>query len=203
MSFPELVGYFASGLVFLTFCMKTMIPLRIVAMASNVAFICYSALEMLYPVLILHLVLLPLNIWRTAQMIALSRRVREASRGDLSFDWLKPFMKTAQHKAGATLFRRGDRADRIFYLLSGAVRLPEIDVMLDPGTLFGEIALFSPDRRRTQSAVCVQPVEVLWISDLEVAQLCFQNPAIAYHLTRIVTGRLLANLAHGARPATA
>ncbi len=199
MSIVELVGYAASALVFLTFLMKTMIPLRAVAIASNLAFISYGTLAGLYPILILHLVLLPLNVWRTMQMIALARKVREASSGDLTFDWLKPFMKTAHFEPGATLFRRGDHADRIFYLIAGSVRLPEIDVNLQPGTLFGEIALFSPERRRTQTAVAKGAVEALWISDEELAQLCFQNPAIAFHLTRIVTGRLLANMERTAK----
>ena len=38
----ELAGYTASMLVFLAFYIKTMIPLRIVGIASNVAFITYA-----------------------------------------------------------------------------------------------------------------------------------------------------------------
>jgi CRP/FNR family transcriptional regulator, cyclic AMP receptor protein len=39
MSRGEAAGYFASALVFATFCMKTMIPLRIAAIGSNIAFV--------------------------------------------------------------------------------------------------------------------------------------------------------------------
>ena len=42
MHTAELVGYLASALVFATFYMKTMMPLRAVAIASNVAFISYG-----------------------------------------------------------------------------------------------------------------------------------------------------------------
>jgi CRP/FNR family transcriptional regulator, cyclic AMP receptor protein len=38
----ELSGYLASALVFLTFYMKTMIPLRVVGILSNVAFMTYG-----------------------------------------------------------------------------------------------------------------------------------------------------------------
>ena len=46
----ELSGYFASVLVFVAFYMKMMIPLRFVAILSNVAFIIYAVGSRLYPV---------------------------------------------------------------------------------------------------------------------------------------------------------
>jgi hypothetical protein len=54
MHTAELVGYLASTLVFATFYMKTMMPLRTVAIASNVAFISYGYLGGMAPILILH-----------------------------------------------------------------------------------------------------------------------------------------------------
>ena len=44
--------------------MKDMVNLRIVAICSNVAFITYALLLDLPPILILHVILLPLNGWR-------------------------------------------------------------------------------------------------------------------------------------------
>jgi hypothetical protein len=44
--------------------MKDMVNLRIVAICSNIAFIAYALLLDLPPVLILHVILLPLNGWR-------------------------------------------------------------------------------------------------------------------------------------------
>jgi hypothetical protein len=68
-------GYIASGLVLLTFCMTSMRPLRMVAIASNVAFIAYALTAHLYPVLLLHSILLPLNATRLVQI--------ELARGSL------------------------------------------------------------------------------------------------------------------------
>ena len=68
MHWIELAGYTASMLVFLAFYMKTMIPLRVVGIASNVAFITYAVGAQLYPVLILHAILLPLNSLRLVQI---------------------------------------------------------------------------------------------------------------------------------------
>ena len=66
MSTVEAMGYLASALVLATFCMRDMVPLRCVAIASNLAFIAYGALADLGPVLVLHLLLLPVNVGRLA-----------------------------------------------------------------------------------------------------------------------------------------
>jgi hypothetical protein len=58
------IGYLASALVLAAFCMKEMIPLRIVAVCSNIAFLSYGLALGLVPVWLLHAVLLPLNCWR-------------------------------------------------------------------------------------------------------------------------------------------
>ncbi len=58
------IGYLASALVLAAFGMKDMVNLRIVAICSNFAFITYALLLSLPPILILHVILLPLNGWR-------------------------------------------------------------------------------------------------------------------------------------------
>ena len=70
----EPVGYLASLLVLATFCMRGMVALRVVAIASNVAFIAYGWLVGIHPILILHLVLLPTNTWRLVQAVQTARR---------------------------------------------------------------------------------------------------------------------------------
>src|ERR1700685_2509965 len=84
MSWITLVGYAASSAVLATFCMKTMRPLRIVALGSNVLFATYAFFGGLYPVLILHLVLFPINLARLVQLQNLTRRVAAAATGELS-----------------------------------------------------------------------------------------------------------------------
>jgi CRP/FNR family cyclic AMP-dependent transcriptional regulator len=58
------IGYLASLLVFCTFYMKTMLPLRGVAIASNIVFVAYGLAGGVYPVFALHVLLLPLNCLR-------------------------------------------------------------------------------------------------------------------------------------------
>jgi hypothetical protein len=68
LSLTNEVGFGAAGLVLATFCMRSMKPLRWVAIASNVAFIAYGYLGGLAPVLLLHALLLPVNVYRLAQL---------------------------------------------------------------------------------------------------------------------------------------
>ena len=189
----EAAGYLASALVLATFWMRTMIPLGALAIGSNFAFITYGALGGLKPVLFLHLILLPLNCFRGYEMLRLVRRVQEASRGNLTIDWLKPFTKTERYDAGQVLFQMGEHADRLFFIVRGKISLEDVGQRVGPGTLFGEIGLFAPDHRRTQTARCETAVELLSISETELAQLCYRNPGLCFHLLRLITARLLQN----------
>ena len=67
------VGYLAASLVFVTFCTTRMVPLRALAIASNIAFIGYGCLGQLWPILILHAAMLPMNIHRLRQAVMLER----------------------------------------------------------------------------------------------------------------------------------
>ena len=60
----DAIGYLASALVLTAFCMKEMIPLRVVGVCSNIAFLIYGLALGLAPVWVLHTVLLPINCLR-------------------------------------------------------------------------------------------------------------------------------------------
>jgi len=68
MSWIDFVGYLAALAVLATFCMDTIVPLRGLAIASNVLFILYGIAGHLYPVLLLHALLLPINIVKIIQL---------------------------------------------------------------------------------------------------------------------------------------
>jgi hypothetical protein len=187
------IGYCASLLVFCSFYMKTMIPLRAVAIASNIVFMTYGLAGGLYPVFVLHVVLFPLNCLRLHQMRRLIRKVREAARGDVSTEWLIPLLTRHRHAKGEILFRMGDPATSMHLILAGSVRLVEIGVVLGPSMLVGEIGVFAPDSRRTGTALCETDVEIGSISDDKVLQLYYQNPAFGFYLFRLVVQRMLDN----------
>jgi CRP/FNR family cyclic AMP-dependent transcriptional regulator len=198
MDLPQLIkvdgiGYLASLLVLLTFCMNTMMTLRAVAICSNLAFAIYGVAANVYPVLLLHLILLPLNALHLINMLWLLRRAKLAAATDLSPYWLQPFMRTKRIKAGEMLFAKGDYADALYMIVSGEVELPEIELKLKPGDLFGEIGLFSVERRRTQSARARSDLELLWISGAELKKLCERNPGLSLYFLRLTASRLTAN----------
>lgn len=187
----ELSGYLAATLVFLAFYTKTMLPLRYIAISSNVIFIAYSALAQINPILILHCALLPLNIFRLWQLKKLIADVTEAARGDFTIDWLLPYMSRLHIKAGDYLFHGGDKADQMFYIVKGTVSLPEIGVNRSAGQMLGEIGLFSPTSSRITSAQCKTDCDFLTITAEKVIDLYYQNPKFGIYLLRLITGRLI------------
>src|SRR5215470_12643858 len=96
------------------FTARTIIPLRVCGIAASALFIAFAYLSDNYPILILHLILLPLNGFRLYQMVQLTRQVIEASQGDLNIDWLKPFMSSRHVARGTVPFRKGNPANELF-----------------------------------------------------------------------------------------
>ncbi len=112
MNHANIIGYVAALLGFITFWMKTMVPLRTLGIASNPCFIGYGYLASAYSPLVLHLLLLPLNLMRLREMLQLTRQVRRAADGNLSMDWLKPFTSSRRISAGDVLFHKGSASLR-------------------------------------------------------------------------------------------
>jgi len=190
----EILGYIAAFLVFMTFSMKTMVPLRTVGIASNVFFIAYGYLNPAYPLLVLHLALLPLNIFRLNQMLTLVREVENATQGDLDMNWIKPFTTTRTIAPGDVIFRKGDEAKEIVFVMSGSLKIPELGIAIPPGEVVGELGMLSPDKVRTQSAVCVDGGVLLVITYDQVRQLFFQNPKFGYFFMQLSARRLFENM---------
>ena len=195
ITLADAMGYIAAVLVFMTFWMKTMVPLRLAGIGSNVFFIAYGSLLLAYPVLILHVCLLPLNLLRLREMLQLTKRVEEAAAGDHSMAWIKPFTTTRRMQAGDTLFRQGDTADRMFIVVSGRCRLYGSGIDVPPGAVVGELALLAPDKTRTQSLKCEEGGELLEITYGQIKQLYYQNPKFGFYFLELTSKRLFDNIA--------
>ena len=83
MTWIDFVGYLAALTVLMTFCMDTIVPLRGLAIASNVLFIVYGIAGQLYPVLLLHALLLPINVTKIVrrQVRGINARRKSVGRG--------------------------------------------------------------------------------------------------------------------------
>src|SRR5579864_8546674 len=174
--------------------MRTMVPLRCLGIASNLLFIVYGYFLPAYPVLLLHLTLLPVNIARLRQMKLLIDRVRHASRGADGMEWLKPFMSRCRVAEGEVLFRKGDTATEMYYLLTGRLRLKEVDIELHAGEVVGELGMLAPDQRRTFTIECIEAAELLMITYDQVRELFFQNPSFGFYFLSLTSRRLFNNL---------
>ena len=186
---------FAGSLVLVSSFVKTMIPLRWLAIGSNFGFIAYGAFHPSMPMLLLHSMLVPINLYRLAEMVRLTRHVRAAEASDnLLGIWLRPYMRSATLTDGALLFRKGDIGDRIYLLVGGLIEMGEIGVIVKAGDIFGEIAVFAPDRQRRATARCIGQCTVLSIDENTFKQLCYQNPAFGFKLIGLIAARLSADL---------
>jgi CRP/FNR family cyclic AMP-dependent transcriptional regulator len=194
-----IAGWLSAVLVFSSFFMKTMVPLRMVAIASNVAFITYALLGLrygifgqVYPILVLHAALLPLNLVRLRQLRALLRAVREAS-ADETIRSLVPYMHVETVTAGEVLFEKGDPADRLYVVEHGRVRLVEIGKVVSHGQVFGEVGVFAAQNVRTLSAVCDEDCRLYTITQEKAFELYHQNPEFGLFLIRLVAGLVVEN----------
>jgi CRP/FNR family cyclic AMP-dependent transcriptional regulator len=173
--------------------MKAMIPLRITAMSGNLLGIVVGLLTGNLPTLVKHSINFPLNATRVREMRRLISSVREASAGDLDVEWLKPFMHPRGERATDVIFSKGDDAKEAFILVEGKVEIVERGVTLEPGAIFGEMALFTKSGKRTASAKCVTDVRLLAITYEQFEQLYFQNPEFGLYLMRLIVRRFEAN----------
>ena len=193
-SITVVLGFIAGALYITSHYMKTMVPLRICEIASNALFVIYGALYPSWPTLALYGILVPLNSVRLYEMLQLVKKVRSASQGDLSMDWLKPFMHKHSYKKGEVLFRKDDHADEMFYIVSGSCRIKELGIDLHSGQLVGELGFLTPEHRRTQTVECTDDVEMLTITYDKVGELYFQNPTFGFYFLRLTSERLLQNV---------
>lgn len=181
----------AAVLIVVSAFVKTIIPLRWLAVASNAGFIVYGLMHPALLILALHLTLLPINLWRVAEMHRLTRRVQRAAASASEVQvWLRPYMRRRRMKPGAVLFRRGDPADRLYFLAHGQLEVVEKGGTIEAGKMFGEIAFFSPEGRRTATVRCTEPATVLSIDETTFKQLLFQNPAFGLQILSLIAGHL-------------
>ncbi|MBF9232297.1 Crp/Fnr family transcriptional regulator [Microvirga alba] len=194
MTWVEAIGWLGAALAITGSAMKTIIPLRCIGIATNIVSLTYASYMGLYPSMVVNMILLPLNGMRLYEMLGLIRKVKLASKGDLSMEWLKPFMARRKIAAGEVLFAKGDSANCMFYTLSGRYRLNELGIELPGGRVVGEMGFMSPDNTRTQTLECLESGEVLSITYDQVRQLYFQNPEFGFYFLRLASERLFHNM---------
>ncbi len=193
MTWIDVNGYAASAAVLATFCMSTMIPLRILALVSNVLFMSYGYFGSLYPVLILHAILFPVNLFRLMQFRSLVRSIKAAHAEEFPIQSLLPYMKERHFAAGETLVRKGERADRLYYLADGELEIIDLGKSLMPGHIVGEIGVFASGQERTATVVCRTACKIYELTEGIAKQLFFQDRSFGFKVMQLIINRLLEN----------
>jgi CRP-like cAMP-binding protein len=123
------------------------------------------------------------------QMMRLINRVKESSKGSVSMDFLVPYMTKENFKKGEIIFKKGDDADKVYYLRKGLARVMEFNAYIKDGELIGEIGIFSRDKKRTASIICETDCRFLSIPDKQILQLYYQNPTFGIYLVQLIIER--------------
>src|SRR5512139_4062573 len=116
-------GFIGAGLTLASYAMKSMMPLRVVALASSVFFLAYGWIEAALPTLVLNIGMILINSKKAWEIRSLVRAIEQAKSDTPIAEWLLPHMTRRQAKAGQTLWKKGDVATEMIYLESGTLRL--------------------------------------------------------------------------------
>ena len=176
-----------------TLLMQTMVPLRVANMAGCAFFATAGALSGNVANFLLYLLLLPINAVRLRQMLKLVKKARNATQGDMSTEWLKPFMTERRYRRGDRLFRKGDAAAEMLLTVTGRFLVKEIGVEHPPGRIIGELGFLTPNNRRTMTIECIEDGQVLTITYERLLEIYFQNPQFGYYFLVLTSQRLLEN----------
>jgi hypothetical protein len=193
INIPNTCALIGAGFYAATFLMRTMVPLRIFGILSALFFMAYGALGGAITTFFMYLLLLPINSLRLFQIIKLVKKARIAVQGDLSLDWLKPFMDRRIYRKGDILFRKGQTAKEMFLTTTGKFLVTEIGIELPPGRLVGELGFLTPKNKRTQTVECIEDGAVLTISYDRLLEVYFEYPDFGYYFLRLSSDRLLQN----------
>jgi hypothetical protein len=194
INFANMLALVGATLYVVTLMVRTIVPLRVIGIISMVFFIAYGALAGAVTTFLLYLLSLPINVIRLRQMLTLVKKARLSAQGDLSMDWLRPFMTPRKYKKGDILFNKGDLAKEMFYTVSGNFLIKEIGIELPPGRVLGELGFIDPNNKRTATVESLENGEVLAITYDRLLELYFQNPEFGYYFLRLTTERLMQNI---------
>ncbi len=119
---------------------------------------------------------------------------RDMGAAESACQWPIEFMSRETFRKGEQLFKLGDRAEKLFYIAKGVIRLPEINRLIQAGQVLGEMGIFSPGRERTATAIAEEDVEAYTMGVDEVRRLMSRDPELAINLIQLSIKRLIENL---------
>lgn len=116
------------------------------------------------------------------------------SFGETKFNWPLAYMKKENFKKGDTLFKKGDKADKMFYIKKGSLKLVEINKLIGEEEVIGEMGLFVPSRERMATAVSQGDLETYTMEKDDVINLFQKDSSLALKLLELTIKRYSENL---------
>ena len=188
----EAIGWVGSILTIATYAMNTMMPLRVFAIAANIFFAIYAALLQLWPLLVMDLILLPINLFRFWQIVRLRKSIEHARKEHKpDFSVVRAYGKKRSCKAGSVVFEEGDTVDSLYYIDQGSVEIYGFGVLRKSGDIFGEMAFFTDSATRTATVRCFEDTVVYELDKTQFMRLQFEDPSFGMSIMRTITRRLM------------
>jgi hypothetical protein len=97
-------------------------------------------------------------------------------------------------RKGEFLFKIGERAEKLYYINKGVIRLPELNCYVKAGQVIGEMGIFSPGKERTASAVAEDDVEAYTMGCDDVKRLFSRDPGLGINMIQLSIKRMIENL---------
>jgi CRP/FNR family transcriptional regulator, cyclic AMP receptor protein len=118
-----------------------------------------------------------------------------AKMSDAELAALSQLLQTKTYDANQPIFWMGDAGTDFFIIRSGKIALSYVDedgkekhlATLGPGQFFGELSLFDGGKR-TATARCTEPSELLSLGRADFEQFLISHPAASFHIL-VVLGR--------------
>lgn len=107
--------------------------------------------------------------------------------------WFAGQGSTERRREGDVLFARADPGDRLYLLEQGTIALQDIGGEVRSGAILGEIAVLTPVRVRTCTAVCASDVQLRYLTREQARAHYFARPDFGYQMLRLITRRLMAD----------
>jgi hypothetical protein len=190
----QLLGLAALLVLLASAAMQTIIWLRILAIVANLLIVLGGLALHDYVVALLGVLILAVNAWRLVEMRRLVAATRDATAGSgapITIDWLLPYMEPLALPRDTVVFHKDAASDAMYFISHGRVRFEELGIEMGKGALFGEIGVFSHDKRRTATAKVVEDSSILRISAAKVRELYYQNPDFGFFIVGLITRRLM------------
>src|SRR6201991_4715304 len=100
ITLANLFATVGAGFFVATLLMRTMVPLRVANMIGCAFFAIFGALTGAVTTFLLYFLMIPINAYRLRQMLALVKKARTATQGDMSMERVKPFRTARKIRKG-------------------------------------------------------------------------------------------------------